>query len=224
MTDQNDTCVNFSNSLNTINDKVLYTQVDPHPRLCAKFTTNMDSQVRCPFAHEQFPGWNVNITATDSLSEIRITSKINANFTLHLCNRTELICDSLNIFASIPLEASHYATINVSSDICGPNLCIQASRSDVKYSVPVNICNIPCRSQEQSNGEASFLETFLLPSVLLILVAMFGFVGCILLSVSYKKKLQERGYFKIKVKHISSGGASSMEQRVFIRFAQPEDK
>ncbi|OCT87326.1 hypothetical protein XELAEV_18021024mg [Xenopus laevis] len=206
MTDQNDTCVNFSNSLGTMNDKVLYTQVDYHPRLCAKLTTNMDSQVRCPFAHEHFPGWNVSIADTDSFAEIKITSKINASFILRLCNRTKLTsCDCLNIFASVPVVASSYAILNLSSDICGSNLCIQVSRSDVNYSVPVNICNIPCRPQEQSSDEASSLEIFLLTSVLLILIAIFSFVGCILLSVNYRKKLQEKGSFKIKVKHMSSG-------------------
>uniref|UniRef100_A0A803JPG6 Interleukin 17 receptor E-like n=1 Tax=Xenopus tropicalis TaxID=8364 RepID=A0A803JPG6_XENTR len=222
MIDQNDTCVNFPSSLRTMNDKVLYVQVDPHPRLCAKITTYMDSQVRCPFTNGQFPGWNVNITAVDTLVEIRITSKINASFTVRVCNSTGMT--SCNLFALVPVGASSYATLNISSDICGPNLCIQASRSDVTYSVPVNICNIPCKPKEHLPGEASSLETFLLSSVLLILVAMFGFVGCILLSVNYRKQRQEKCYIKSKVNHISLGVASSLEQRLPIMFAQMEDK
>ncbi|KFO87130.1 Putative interleukin-17 receptor E-like, partial [Buceros rhinoceros silvestris] len=49
-----DHCEDIQNSSKT-SDKVKYSRVDTHARLCMKFTTKQGSWVKCPFAHGEFP-------------------------------------------------------------------------------------------------------------------------------------------------------------------------
>ncbi|KFP89642.1 Putative interleukin-17 receptor E-like, partial [Apaloderma vittatum] len=51
----NDHCEDIPNSSKNSPEKVKYSRVDTHPRLCMKFTTKQGSWVKCPFAHGEFP-------------------------------------------------------------------------------------------------------------------------------------------------------------------------
>ncbi|KFP30384.1 Putative interleukin-17 receptor E-like, partial [Colius striatus] len=50
-----DHCEDIPNSSKTTSEKIKYSRVDTHPRLCMKFTTKQGSWVKCPFAHGDFP-------------------------------------------------------------------------------------------------------------------------------------------------------------------------
>ncbi|XP_075455940.1 interleukin-17 receptor E-like protein isoform X2 [Ascaphus truei] len=225
LTEQNNKCVNLPNSLSTEHDKVSYTQVDTHPRLCMKFTTHMDSWVRCPFAQGQFPGWDMKIAVIAELVQIRIMSQIKAKFSVLMCNRTQLtLCKPIQIFASVYVGASEYVTLNLSRDICSPNICIQGWRTDVNYSIPVQLCNIPCKPPLTLFDDENTLQMLMMAAVLLILVIMVAFAGYVTLTVHYQKQLEQKSYLKAKVKqYISSGIASSLEHRVSILFAKADD-
>ncbi|NXN99238.1 I17RE protein, partial [Rhinopomastus cyanomelas] len=51
----NDHCDDIQNSSKISPEKVKYSRVDTHPRLCVKFTTKEGSWIKCPFAHGEFP-------------------------------------------------------------------------------------------------------------------------------------------------------------------------
>ncbi|KAM8972087.1 interleukin-17 receptor E-like protein [Pelodytes ibericus] len=206
LADQDDQCINIQKSTTTtLYDQVSYTHVDTHPGLCMKFTTEMGSWVRCPFSFGQFPGWDMNIFVTDELLEIRIVSQAKAKFSVVVCNKTKLDeCDPLHplhVFTLTHWGASGYATINMTRDICGPNVCIQGLRSDVNYSFPVQICNIPCKYQTKHYDTLNIL---IMSAGFLISVTIITFFGFITLKVYYQRKLQQEGFLKKKVKHLSA--------------------
>ncbi|XP_077661825.1 interleukin-17 receptor E-like protein [Eretmochelys imbricata] len=73
LTQSNDQCVDLQNASTTAPEKVKYSRVDTHPRLCMKFTTKQGSWVRCPFAHGNFPALSSE-SQEDDENSIRIMS------------------------------------------------------------------------------------------------------------------------------------------------------
>ncbi|XP_074840231.1 interleukin-17 receptor E-like protein [Carettochelys insculpta] len=194
-----DQCVDLQNSSTTALEKhslfkqVKYSRVDTHPRLCMKFTTKQGSWVRCPFAHGNFPAWKMRIAAKAEQIQVSFMSQTMAQFLVLVCNKTRLSsCNSVGTHHSVQGD-SQPTTINISGEICGSEVCIQGWRTDVDYSVPLQICDIQCSlsSRSQEDDETS-LRIILLTAVILILVTMMALLGHKILTVFHRKKHEGR--------------------------------
>ncbi|KAM4037519.1 interleukin-17 receptor E-like protein isoform 3-T3 [Anomaloglossus baeobatrachus] len=143
-------CVNIPNSANVKKDQALYYQVDTQPKLCMKFTTEKGAWVRCPFVSGAFAAWQMKTVFTDEVIQIRFMFSAKADFSVFICNRTKHnSCGSIQRHALVYMGASGYASLNLTRDLCGRNMCIQVLRVDVNYSFPVLICHIPCKSNQK---------------------------------------------------------------------------
>ncbi|XP_015273372.1 PREDICTED: putative interleukin-17 receptor E-like [Gekko japonicus] len=132
-----DQCVDLMNSSKTAPEKVKYSRVDAHPRLCMKFTTKRGSWVRCPFAHGNAQAWTMKVSAMEEQIQVSFTSNTEAQFSVLVCNITESSsCDSAGIPQSISVVCafflSHKLLIASSmlkakmfrSMICSGNICV----------------------------------------------------------------------------------------------------
>nr|XP_009507223.1 PREDICTED: putative interleukin-17 receptor E-like [Phalacrocorax carbo] len=149
----NDHCEDIENSFKNSPEKVKYSRVDTHPRLCMKFTTKQGSWVKCPFAHGEFPAWKMRTAAVAEQIQVFFTSQMKAQFSVLVCNRTQLAsCESVGMHHSVSVGDS--VSITMSQEMCGSAICIQGWRTDVDYSVPLQICDIHCdfRGQTYSDG------------------------------------------------------------------------
>ncbi|XP_074941390.1 interleukin-17 receptor E-like protein isoform X7 [Phalacrocorax aristotelis] len=150
----NDHCEDIENSFkNSPEKQVKYSRVDTHPRLCMKFTTKQGSWVKCPFAHGEFPAWKMRTAAVAEQIQVFFTSQMKAQFSVLVCNRTQLAsCESVGMHHSVSVGDS--VSITMSQEMCGSAICIQGWRTDVDYSVPLQICDIHCdfRGQTYSDG------------------------------------------------------------------------
>ncbi|XP_067420463.1 interleukin-17 receptor E-like protein isoform X4 [Emydura macquarii macquarii] len=200
LTKSNDECVDLQNSSNTAPEKqslskqVKYSRVDTHPRLCMKFTTKQGSWIRCPFAHGNFPAWKMRIAAMAEQIQISFMSQTNARFSVLVCNKAQLSsCESVGTRLSVSADDSHPTSVNISGEICGSEICIQAWRTDVDYSVPLQICDIQCTlsSQSQEDDENS-LRIISLIAIILILATMMALLGHKILTVFHRKKHEDR--------------------------------
>ncbi|XP_065597598.1 interleukin-17 receptor E-like protein [Cyrtonyx montezumae] len=148
----NDQCEDIQDSSKRFPEKqVKYSRVDTHPRLCMKFTTKQGSWVKCPFAHGEFPAWKMRTAAVADRIQVFFTSQTKAHFSVLVCNRTQLAsCESVGIRRSVSVGDS--VSITVSREMCRSTVCIQGWRTDVDYSVPLQICDIHCGFHGQTYG------------------------------------------------------------------------
>ncbi|XP_075784087.1 interleukin-17 receptor E-like protein isoform X2 [Pelodiscus sinensis] len=190
LTKLNDPCVELQNSSITAPEKVKYSRVDTHPRLCMKFTTKQGSWVRCPFAHGTFPAWKMGIAARAEKIQISFTSQTMAQFSALVCNKTQMSsCNSVGTHHSVSAGDSHITNVNISGEICGSELCIQGWRTDVDYSVPLQICDIKCTlSSPSEDDDENSLKIILLTAMILILLTTMTLLGHKMLTVFYRKK------------------------------------
>ncbi|KAJ1161603.1 hypothetical protein NDU88_002087 [Pleurodeles waltl] len=221
-----DKCMNLPNSLRSGVKKVEYLQVDAHAHLCMKFTTQQGSWLRCPFAHGQFSGWQMNLEVVAHVVQVTLTSQAKATFSVIVYNKTQSSeNDLLYTFPSIQVENTNSVKMNVSHQWCGTDNCIKGWRNDIQYSIPIEICDIPCThlSMEHSDGGENYLLKVAIAVVSVILMMFVGMAGYIKLEVHRRKQLEHEYSLKAKVQHISSGRASSLEQRVSILSANVDD-
>ncbi|XP_069485361.1 interleukin-17 receptor E-like protein [Ambystoma mexicanum] len=214
-----DQCLILPNSSRPSGWKVEYSQVDAHPGLCIKLTTQQGSWVRCPFARGQFTGWIMTIAVVRQQLQIEVTSQTKATFFINLHNKTKSRGhEFLYQYPPVSVDNSHSVKINVSRELCGSDICLQGCRTDVQFSIPLEICDIPCPPLpvDHSEGEGNYLLALTIIAVLLILLTFVAITGCITLAVHYRKKLENKYSLKSKVQHQSSVKASSIEQHVSI--------
>nr|XP_033815204.1 putative interleukin-17 receptor E-like [Geotrypetes seraphini] len=226
-TESNDQCVTLPDSSRAVDGKVEYGDLDTHPRLCMKFTTQHGSWIRCPFANGLFTGWTMKLESTPEQVQLIITSQTKAVFSVNVCNRTQLpLCEPLQKLPSLLVGKSDSVILNISSDICGSDICIQGWRTDVNYSVPVQICNIPCSlaSLDPTSDNEKCLKVITSVATFMVLVTTLAFIGHLTLRALYRRKLDHKSSLKAKVQHISSGLASSVEQRVSILYVKGEEE
>ncbi|KAK4831682.1 hypothetical protein QYF61_018679 [Mycteria americana] len=113
--------------------QVKYSRVDTHPRLCMKFTTKQGSWVKCPFAHGEFPAWKMRTAAAAEQIQVFFTSQTKAQFSVLVCNRTQLAsCESVGMHHSVSVVCIYYflnigdpVSITMSREMCGSTICIQ---------------------------------------------------------------------------------------------------
>ncbi|XP_072856705.2 interleukin-17 receptor E-like protein isoform X2 [Pogona vitticeps] len=151
-----DRCVDLEKTSKTTPEKVKYSRVDAHPRLCMKFTNKYGSWVRCPFGHENFQAWKMRLAVMKEQIEVSFTSHPEAQFSVIVCNRTESSsCNSTGIHQLILVDGSSSISLNISRKMCDPDLCIQGWRTDVDYSLPSYICDLPCILDRKGHEEES---------------------------------------------------------------------
>ncbi|XP_062991082.1 interleukin-17 receptor E-like protein [Elgaria multicarinata webbii] len=175
----NDQCVDLENTSNPAAEKVKYSRVDAHPRLCMKFTTNHSSWVRCPFANGNSQAWEMRHAVMEEQIEVSFTSHTKAQFSVLVCNRTESSsCNPTGIHQSVSTGGLNSTSVNISGETCGSNICIQGWRTDVDYSIPSYICNLPCTSSTQSQEQyEKSLSILSIVALLVILVTMMALLG-----------------------------------------------
>uniref|UniRef100_A0A8D0BPF8 Interleukin 17 receptor E like n=2 Tax=Salvator merianae TaxID=96440 RepID=A0A8D0BPF8_SALMN len=206
----NDQCVDLENSSQIAQEKVKYPRVDAHPRLCMKFTTKHNVWIRCPFAHRKSGAWRMSLSLVDEHIEVSfMTHTAEAQFSVLVCNRTEgSSCNSSSRYQPASVGDLSSKSINISGKACGSNICIQGWRTDVDYSIPSYVCDLPCTSsslsQEHDKNPLSILSLAAFLSILVTLMALLGYK---LLSAFHKKRLIKRNAVHnkmLRTKSISS--------------------
>ncbi|XP_068020408.1 interleukin-17 receptor E-like protein isoform X3 [Melanerpes formicivorus] len=151
----NNHCEDIQNTSKRSPEKqVKYSRVDTHPRLCMKFTTNQGAWVKCPFAQGEFPAWKMRTDAVEGKLRVFFTSQTKAQFSVLVCNRTQLAsCESAGMHHSVSVGDS--VSITMSWEMCESMICIQGWRTDVDYSVPLQICDINCAFLGRTYGDGN---------------------------------------------------------------------
>ncbi|XP_064512286.1 interleukin-17 receptor E-like protein [Pseudopipra pipra] len=151
----NHDCEDIENSSkNSTEKQVKYSRVDTHPRLCMKFTTKKGTWIKCPFAHGEFPAWKMRTAAVAEQIQVFFTSQTKAQFSVLVCNRTQMAsCESLGMHHSV--SVGDPVSITMPQEMYGSTICIQGWRTDVDYSVPLQICDTYCGFHNQSYGDGN---------------------------------------------------------------------
>ncbi|XP_054844731.1 putative interleukin-17 receptor E-like isoform X2 [Eublepharis macularius] len=202
----NDQCIDLPNSSKTASEKVKYSRVDAHEKLCMKFTMKDGSWVRCPFAHGYSQAWTMKVSRMEEQIQASFTSNTEAQFSVLVCNGTESSsCDSAGIHQSISVGSLTTTSVNISGKTCGLNICIQGWRTDVDYSIPTYICDLPCAVSSQSHQHhGSSFNILSVIAMLAVLVSMAALLGYQLLSVLHRKRLERKGAEHIKRQRMKS--------------------
>ncbi|KAF7246721.1 Dihydroorotate dehydrogenase (quinone) [Varanus komodoensis] len=127
----------------------------------------------------RFGAWKMRVAVMEEQLEVSFTSHTEAQFSVLVCNRTgSSSCNSTGIRQSVSVGGLSSTSVNISGNICGANICIQGWRTDVDYSIPSYICDLPCTSsswgQEQYEKSLSVLS---IVALLLILITMMALLG-----------------------------------------------
>ncbi|KAH0616533.1 hypothetical protein JD844_027718, partial [Phrynosoma platyrhinos] len=196
-----DECVDLENTSSRALEKVKYSRVDAHPRLCMKFTAKHGSWVRCPFAHGNFQVWKMRLAVMEEHTEVSFMSHTEAQFSVLVCHKTESsLCNTTGTHQPISVGGLRSMSVNISGKACGSNFCIQGWRTDVDYSIPSYICDLPCTSSTQ--GAEVYENSFNILSIIVllaILVTMMALLGHKLLSVSRRKRKEEKSIVHDKI-------------------------
>ncbi|KYO47489.1 putative interleukin-17 receptor E-like isoform A [Alligator mississippiensis] len=188
-------CVDLPNSSYTVPENhIRYSRVDSHPGLCMKFTTKQGSWIRCPFAHGKFPVWKMRIAGREEQIQVSFTSQTKAQLSVLVCNQMQLSsCESVGTHYSVSLGGSDSTSINIPGEICSSKVCIQAWRTDVDYSVPLQICDIQCALSSRNRDEdENSLKVISLTAIILLLATILTVLGHKFLTVFHQRTHEGR--------------------------------
>ncbi|XP_041057827.1 putative interleukin-17 receptor E-like isoform X1 [Carcharodon carcharias] len=191
MTGSNDHCIDLQDSFYKVQQKVRYSRVDPHPRLCVKFTTDEGFWVRCPFASGYIPVWNMSTDGQLEKLQLTFMTQDKAEFKMALCNRTAPHkCEPLKeLYVTANTIGAHSRVFNLSYEECGSNFCVQGWRTDIEYSARIQFCNIMCKLNS-TGASSQYIWPIAITVILLILVTVTLFIGymfCRVLHQPYRK-------------------------------------
>ncbi|XP_067915831.1 interleukin-17 receptor E-like protein isoform X2 [Heterodontus francisci] len=191
MTESNDYCIDLQNSSHKVKQKVRYSRVDPHPRLCVKFTTREGFWVRCPFAFGYLPVWNMSTNEQLGKLQLTFVTQDKAEFKMALCNRTAPHkCEPLKeLYVTANTIGAYSRVFNLSHEECDSIICVQGWRTDIEYSVRIQICDIMCKLNSTA-ASSQYIWPIAITVILLILVTMMLFIGymsCTALQQPYRK-------------------------------------
>ncbi|XP_078090846.1 interleukin-17 receptor E-like protein [Mustelus asterias] len=191
MTGSNDHCTDLQDSLHKVRQKVRYSRVDPHPRLCVKFTTDEGFWVRCPFASGYLPVWNMSTDGQLGKLQLTFMTQDKAEFKMALCNRTTSYeCEPLKeLHVTANTIGAFSRVFNLSHEECGSNYCVQGWRTDIEYSVRIEFCDIMCK-RNSTIISSHYLWPIAVTAILLILVTVtfcIGYMVCRVLHQPYRK-------------------------------------
>ncbi|XP_069013077.1 interleukin-17 receptor E-like protein isoform X2 [Embiotoca jacksoni] len=136
-------CVDLPHSSRNVGrEKITFTKVDPHPKLCMKFTAGSQSWTRCPFADGRFQAWDVVVTRQQGREEVKVRSQITTTFSLRLCVKFagHPVCQ--NNETHLQVEKHKAVDLNLTGKLC--NSCLQVKMIGVKYAVTVIHCLKQC--------------------------------------------------------------------------------
>ncbi|XP_051975110.1 putative interleukin-17 receptor E-like isoform X1 [Xyrauchen texanus] len=175
--DEGNSCRDLGNVFYSEGQKVIFSSVDPHPVLCMKFTTDVETWIKCPFAKGNFSVWKVKMASRDGQHWAEISSWVKANFSVALCETksfTECKRMERNISQTISVDSMKHTVFNLSTSACDVCVCIQVQRVDVQFSVPVIQCNLQC-SNWCSDPKISYIqemEKIIMPAVVFLTVIL----------------------------------------------------
>ncbi|XP_018585346.2 putative interleukin-17 receptor E-like isoform X1 [Scleropages formosus] len=184
-------CHNLVNSRQEVHKKkkVVYSKVDAHPRLCVKFSTDLGDWIKCPFLKGIFPVWDLTLQWGAGHPQAVLTSQINANLSLSLCRNTKnTTCDNI---ALVSMEKAKSVAINLTADVCRPDVCVQVTRTDVDFSSQVLLCDLQCSDGHPTRKKSDHEELFwtlLLTAIYLTVVVLVLFTGYVTLKIFTKKQ------------------------------------
>ncbi|XP_069048554.1 interleukin-17 receptor E-like protein isoform X2 [Lepisosteus oculatus] len=187
-TSRENLCLDLANTSQDVHGStVKYAQVDPNPSLCMKFTTEAGSWIKCPFSKDYFPAWDMKVISTHGQQQIVITSQISTVVSLSLCKKGEsFLCDpEEDYLISILLDKSNTTIVNLTNEVCKPNVCIQARRLDAKYSAPVQKCKLQCSQVIHGKGQICNKTNVWMMALSLVILTAF-IVAAIIGSVMLK--------------------------------------
>ncbi|XP_023121651.2 putative interleukin-17 receptor E-like isoform X1 [Amphiprion ocellaris] len=141
---ENGVCLDLpQSSQNVSREKVTFSKVDPHPQLCVKFTAGSQSWTRCPFADGRFQAWEVSVTRQQGHKEMKMSSQINATFSVGLCVKSEgsSECHATET-QSVHVEKHKAVDLKMAGELY--DSCLQVKRVDVKHAVTVIHCPKQC--------------------------------------------------------------------------------
>ncbi|XP_040005960.1 putative interleukin-17 receptor E-like isoform X2 [Xiphias gladius] len=120
-------CVDLPHaSQNVSRGKITFTEVDPHPQLCIKFTAGSHSWTRCPFADGRFQAWEMEVTRQQDHEEVRMMSQISATFSVGLCVKSAgpAVCQITKTH-TVHVETNKAVGLKLAEELC--NSCVQIS-------------------------------------------------------------------------------------------------
>ncbi|XP_074554661.1 interleukin-17 receptor E-like protein [Halichoeres trimaculatus] len=131
-------CVDLPHaSQNVSRAKISFTKVDPHPRLCMKFTAGAQSWTRCPFADAGFEAWELR--RGDGHQGVEIWSRVTADFSVGVCvNPAET--DECKVTETHTVHVEKQEAVGLSLDWKFCSTCLQAKRLDVEFAATVLLC------------------------------------------------------------------------------------
>lgn len=190
-------CVDLPHtSQNVSRKKITYTKVDPHPRLCMKFTTGSQSWTRCPFATAGFQAWEVTVTGRQGQADVEVSSPITATFSVGLCVKTEgsAVCQITKTH-TVHVEKTKASGLNLKGGQC--DSCLQVKRIDVEFAPTVIHCPELCDqlpSISRSTSFSSDLTWVIVPAgVCLSGIIIITLVLHVLLTVQRRKQRRNAG-------------------------------
>ncbi|KAG7496921.1 hypothetical protein JOB18_027699 [Solea senegalensis] len=136
-------CVDLPHaSQNVSRGKVAFSEVDPHPQLCIKFTVGTQSWTRCPFAAGSFQVWDVVSPRRPGHEEVKLRSKVNAAFLVGWCAKSAEC--HITKTHTVHVEKNTPVALNRNyEELC--DSCVQVKRLDVKYGATVIHCTEQCK-------------------------------------------------------------------------------
>ncbi|XP_054426420.1 interleukin-17 receptor E-like protein [Pteronotus mesoamericanus] len=147
-------CLELKRSDRPAHGRVQYSLVDTQPQLCLRFSTSQGFWVRCPFQQPRFPAWKMAVQPAPSPGHLRVTffSPSPARFQVCLGHRRKAWPPPCHrpLQATVLSPASANLTaveafVDVPRDkACGPDTCIQGWRTDLHFSAPRQLCDVPC--------------------------------------------------------------------------------
>uniref|UniRef100_UPI00398F135F interleukin-17 receptor E-like protein n=1 Tax=Pristiophorus japonicus TaxID=55135 RepID=UPI00398F135F len=181
MTGNNDQCIDLQNSFHKVQQKVRYSRVDPHPRLCVKFTTDQGYWVRCPFAFGFLPVWNMSANRLLGKLQLTFMTHDKAEFKMALCKSTEPHkCEPLKEqYVTENTIGAYSRVFTLSHEECGSDFCVQGWRTDIEYSVRIQICDTMCNLNSRGASPQN-IWPITITTILLILVTLMLFTGYML--------------------------------------------
>ncbi|XP_040885643.1 putative interleukin-17 receptor E-like isoform X2 [Toxotes jaculatrix] len=148
-------CVDLPHaSQNVSRGKITFTEVDPHPQLCVKFTAGSQSWTRCPFVG-RFQAWEVVVTRQEGHEEVKMMSKISATFSVGLCVKSggPAVCQ-ITKTNTVHVEENKGVGLNLTEEPC--NSCVQVRRLDVKYAATIIHCLEQCNQSHPTTSRSSW--------------------------------------------------------------------
>uniref|UniRef100_A0A8C1PNI3 Interleukin 17 receptor E-like n=1 Tax=Cyprinus carpio TaxID=7962 RepID=A0A8C1PNI3_CYPCA len=150
-------CQDLGNVFHSEGQKAIFSSVDPHPMLCTKFTTEVGTWIKCPFAKGNFSVWTAKITSKDGQQWAEISTWVKASFSISVCEMNPSPqCKQIegNKFQS-------FSVVMVNIDVDGLVFSFPVLQCDLQC---CNWCPVPERSQD--------IEKILLPALIILTVIL----------------------------------------------------